>query len=156
VGDDHAAEDVVQETRLLAWQHPPKLPARAGGWLRRIARNVGSRMRARDDARVARERAAAPNERVAPTDELGARVQMQRAPADAGRARAEPYRSAVLLRFFDDLPPRAIAERLALPVETVRTRLKRALEQLRARLDREYGARDSWALVLLPWWGISK
>jgi len=33
--------------------------------------------------------------------------------------------------------PRAIAARLATPVETVRTRLKRGLAQLRAELDRK-------------------
>lgn len=46
----------------------------------------------------------------------------------------EPYRSVLRLRFFEDLPPTQIAERLALPVETVRTRLKRALVRVQAHL----------------------
>ena len=33
--------------------------------------------------------------------------------------------------------------------DTLRTRERRALEQLRAELDREFGGRDAWALVLL-------
>jgi len=148
---DADAEDVVQEARLLAWLHAPTDPARAGGWLRRITRNVALHVRRREARRAAREPAGASPESQPPTDELVARVQMQRAVADAVLALAEPYRSAVLLRFFDRLPPREIAARLDLPVETVRTRLKRALEQLRARLDREYGARDAWAALLLPW-----
>lgn len=56
---------------------------------------------------------------------------------------AEPYRSTVALRFFESLPPRTIALRMSAPVETVRTRLKTAIERLRANLDREYGGRST-------------
>jgi DNA-directed RNA polymerase specialized sigma24 family protein len=35
----------------------------------------------------------------------------------------DPYRSAILLRFCEDVAPSAIAERLGIPVETVKTRL---------------------------------
>ena len=42
----------------------------------------------------------------------------------------------MLVRFFEDLPPRAIAARLGLGVDTVKTRLERGLVALRARLDR--------------------
>src|SRR5262249_20820531 len=49
------------------------------------------------------------------------------------------------------LPPRAVARQLGIPVETVRTRLKRAMAQLRARLDRhEGGGRAAWCALLLP------
>src|SRR6185295_7253069 len=58
----------------------------------------------------------------------------------------EPYRSTVLLRWFEDLPPREVAARLGVPVETVRTRLKRAHEALRGRL----GGAGACALVLAP------
>jgi RNA polymerase sigma-70 factor (ECF subfamily) len=155
-GDAAAAEDVAQETTLRAWQRPPPDPSRRGGWLRRVASNVAARMRSSNAARTAREHAVASKEQSPATDELVARVHVQRAVADAVLALAEPYRTVVLLRFFDGLPPRAIAARLATPVETVRTRLKRALEQLRAKLDRDYGRRDAWAAVLsLPWTAAS-
>jgi len=56
-----------------------------------------------------------------------------------------------VLRFYEDLPPRTIARRMGVPVATVKTRLARALAQLRARLDREHGGDGrSWALALLP------
>lgn len=151
VGDEQAAEDVVQEARIAAWLHAPGDPSRAGGWLRRVVRNLSIRVRRSDARRLAREQAAAPREATPATDELVARVQMQRAVAEAVLALDEPYRSAILLRFFDRLPPRDIAARLGAPVETVRTRLKRALEQLRVKLDRDFGARDAWAALLLPW-----
>lgn len=150
VGDEQAVEDVLQETRLRVWRHPPADVSRAAGWLRRIASNVALRMRSSETARRLRENAVARPERTVATDELAARVEMQRAVAEAVLRLGEPYRAAILLRFFDDLPPRAIAERLGVPVETVRTRLKRGLSQLRGELDRRYGARDTWSAMLAP------
>src|SRR5262249_47014883 len=47
----------------------------------------------------------------------------------------EPYRSTLLARYFDELPPTEIARALDVSVETVKTRLKRGLAQLRERLD---------------------
>src|SRR5690606_25812636 len=68
----------------------------------------------------------------------------------AVRELPEAQRDAVLLRYFDDLPPRAIAERLGVPVATVKTRLKRGLAALRERLDAEHGDRRTWVAALLP------
>ncbi len=150
VGDEQAVDDVLQETRLRAWRTPPSDGDRAGGWLRRVARNVALRMRSSEAARRVRESAVARPERTVATDELVARVELQRAVADAVLALEEPYRAVILHRFFDELPPRVIAERLGVPVETVRTRIKRGLAQLREQLDRRYGPRDSWAGMLLP------
>jgi protocatechuate 3,4-dioxygenase beta subunit len=49
------------------------------------------------------------------------------------------------------LPPREVARRLGVPVETVRTRLKRGHALLRARLDGDYGDdREAWCKALLP------
>ncbi len=150
VGDEHAVEDVLQETRLRAWRHPPADTSGAGGWLRRVATNVALSMRSSESARRLREVSVARPEQTYATDELVARVEMQRAVAEAVLRLDEPYRAAILLRFFDDLPPREIAERLGLPVETVRTRLKRGLAQLRGQLDRRYGERGTWAAILAP------
>src|SRR5262249_55671586 len=71
-------------------------------------------------------------------------------------------REVVLLRYFEDLPPRAIARRLGLPVETVKTRQKRALAQLRARLQPRWPAVLWFASRPLTkvagaagsWWGM--
>jgi len=63
----------------------------------------------------------------------------------------EPYRTTLLLRYFEGLSIREIAQRVAAPQETVRTRLKRALEQMRARLDAETGGdRGAWCAALMP------
>src|SRR5690606_32171457 len=106
----------------------------------------------RDAGRRRAERHAAQEETAAdatgPADRILARVEMQQHVASAVLALDEPYRTAVLLRYWEELPPRSIAARLGLPTETVRTRLKRGLSQLRARLDERYGARAPWLLPM--------
>ena len=68
---------------------------------------------------------------------------------------SEPLQTAILLRYYEDLPPRAIAQRLDLPLGTIKTRLKRGLQQLRQSLDRKHGGdRNEWCLGLAPLAGI--
>lgn len=47
----------------------------------------------------------------------------------------EPYRTVVVLRFFEDEAPRRIAASMETPVEAVRIRLRRALAMLEKGLD---------------------
>jgi hypothetical protein len=55
------------------------------------------------------------------------------------------------MRYFDDLPPREIAARTGVPVETARTQVKRGLKRLREALDdRHGGRRASWIASMLP------
>ena len=116
-----------------------------------MARNVAFETRRRERRLRAREQRAARAEGVPGAVQIVERAQVRRLVVDAVLELGEPYRSTVLLRFSEDLPPRQIARRMGVPVETVRTRLKRALAQLRARLQREFGSdRESWSLALLP------
>ncbi|MHC4408250.1 MAG: carboxypeptidase-like regulatory domain-containing protein, partial [Planctomycetota bacterium] len=57
------------------------------------------------------------------------------------------YRDVLLLRFYEELPPREIAKQLDLPVNTVRTQTRRGVEQLRKRFDERYG-RKAWSAAL--------
>src|SRR5262249_36265479 len=61
----------------------------------------------------------------------------------------EPYRGALMLRYFEGLSPEVIATRLQVPLETVKTRLRRGLAMMREELDASEGRRDSRALPLL-------
>jgi RNA polymerase sigma factor (sigma-70 family) len=149
--DEDSAEDVAQEARLAALQSAPKDPDHARAWLARVVRNFALRAQLRRTRRERRERMAAVSEARPSTLDLVERVNAQQRVAEAVVSLAEPYRSTVLLRYFDALPPRAIAAQQRVPIETVRTRLKRALAQLRARLDGDFGSRDAWAGLLLPW-----
>lgn len=150
VADRDLAEDLVQETCVVALEHAPRERSKLRQWLAQVLRNT-LRQRARAEGRRgARERDGARPEALEGTDRLVERVALQRELVGAVLELDEPYRSTVLLRFFEELPPRAIAARLGVPVATVQSRLTRALAQLRARLDRSH-ADDAWALVLLPW-----
>ena len=63
----------------------------------------------------------------------------------------EPYRSVLLLRFYEGLAPSEIARRRDVPAATVRSQLHRGLETLRGALDERYGDdRRRWALAAVP------
>ena len=67
------------------------------------------------------------------------------------RRLAEPFRGTVLLRYFEGLPPREIARTTGVELETVKSRLKRGLQQLRTSLDASHGgSRRAWMVPMLP------
>ncbi len=139
VNDPAFADDVAQETLRRGLEHPPTSRDGLRGWLATVARNVvRSRWRA-DRRRAGREQAVARPEGGIPVDDVVARAEEHRRVVAAVLTLEEPYRSTILHRYFDDLGPSAIAERTGTPVDTVRTRLHRALGQLRGRLDAEHG-----------------
>ncbi len=145
-----ASDEVGQRVWLTALEQGRSGVARPAAWWRGVARNHARRVRRERLRRSARERAAAvaassPSAlAVVERDEVAGRL------AAAVRSLDEPYRVVVEARFFEGLAPRSIAARLGVPVETVRTRLKRALAQLRARLDRAPGGREAW-LAAVAW-----
>jgi RNA polymerase sigma-70 factor (ECF subfamily) len=155
LGDAAAAEDVAQEARFAAWSAGP---ADAGGlraWLRTVARRLAGRRRVADARRARREKAAARPEALASAADVAAREELRRRVVDAVLALDPASRDVVLLRWYADLAPREAAERLGVPVETFRTRLKRAHARLRERLDAEHGGdRAAWAAPLAVCGGV--
>jgi RNA polymerase sigma-70 factor (ECF subfamily) len=135
--DDARADDVAQETLLAALKTGPRDAVRPRPWLAAVARSVMRRMRRTTERRDARERVAARPEALPATDEIVLRASLLRSVVDEVLALSEPYRTTILLRFFEELPPRRIAELQGEPVETVRTRLKRGLAMLREKLAAE-------------------
>lgn len=151
LGTTEGADDVVQEAYSAALTKMPKA-GNPAGWLTRVVQNLARRRR-RDTARRRRHlaAAAAPGPVTAPAvDDILADVETHRQLADAVLALGEPCRTALVLRYWHDLPPRKIARRLGIPVATVKTRLQRGLAELRTRLDRRHGDRRSWLLTLVP------
>lgn len=149
--EPQAADDVVQQTWLTALESPPRYARNLRGWLARVVRRHVFRRARAEARRRLHEEASGRGGASPPADDCAARAEVQRRLAEAVTALAEPYRTAVVLRYFDGLKPGAIARRLGVPVETVRTRLKRALATLRERLDAEHGGdRRAWALALVP------
>ncbi len=151
VRDDDLADDLVQETLLTAIERPPRVRQATGAWLRRVLRNLAYRAHRRRLRRERRERLAAVPEKVASTpDGVLERVELEQRLVDIVLGLGEPYRSSLLLHFFEGLSTQEIAARLDVDVTTVRWRVRRALEQVRQRLDREHGGRGVWCSVLLP------
>ena len=78
------------------------------------------------------------------------RDELRRLVGEAVLDLAEPYRSTVVLRFFEELSLAEIAGRSGVPLGTVKTRLRRALERLRRRLGALDGKERGWAVLLIP------
>ncbi|MCY2959837.1 MAG: RNA polymerase sigma factor [Planctomycetota bacterium] len=151
VRDVHAAEDLAQDVAVAALEEAPADPGRWRAWVRAAMWNrAADRSRARRNA-TARERDHARSESTPDTAELLGRVETQRRMADHLLALDEPYRTTLLLRYFEDLAPSEIAARTGAEVATVKSRLHRGLDLLRVRLDREHhGDRSAWVAALTP------
>lgn len=154
VRDQASADDVEQRTWLVALRNPPRYEATARSWLARVVRSqVLDAFRARG-RREAHERAAAcPAAPRSPADVVE-EAESHRRLVVAVQNLAEPYRTTVLLRWFEHLPPRAVAERTGVPLETARTRLRRAHDALREELGRDAGGRSGWIAALAPLTGL--
>ncbi|MEM7305332.1 MAG: sigma-70 family RNA polymerase sigma factor [Planctomycetota bacterium] len=157
VRDANDAEDLEQDTWIAAIRRPPAHRQSLRGWLSRVVRNTASNARVAAERRVRRE-AALPDRRRSRTPEELAAARGSRAALKGSLAELpEIYREVLLLRFFQGLAPREIAERLALSPETVQTRLKRGLARMRDKLDAEFeGGRRGWYQGLLPWFGAAE
>ena len=153
VADTSAAEDVVQETWVSALESPPARDENLRGWLATVVHNA-VRMRARGAGRRAAREALHASERedaLPSSAELAERMDTQRRLAERVLELDEPYRSTVVLRYFEGLTAAEIARRARVPAGTVRWRLKAALDELRGRLDEDFGGeRATWVALVLP------
>lgn len=142
-------DDLVHDVLVAAAQHAQK-PRSVRAWLTSVARNLAARRWLRAHNRRTREAAVArAHSETVPVADAVASFATHRAVVNAVMALEEPYRAAVLLRFWDDLPVREVAKRTGVPAETARTRIKRGVERLRGSLDREAGDRRAWTVPLL-------
>jgi RNA polymerase sigma-70 factor (ECF subfamily) len=150
VADGDAADDLVQDAWLAAARRPPDPARPARPWLAGVVRRLAL-FRARTEGRRRRreERAARP-ESLPSTEEVYERIDTERRLREAVLALDEPYRRTVVERYYHGLSAAEIASREGVPAATVRSRLRRALEELRARLGGE-DARSggSWRHALL-------
>ncbi len=147
VSDRELAEDLVQETCVAALEHGPRDASKVRRWLGKVLRNALRQHARGEGRRRAREELGAREEGCESTERLVEQVALQRELVGAVLELEEPYRSTLLLRFFEELPPREIARRTRVPVATVQSRLQRGLARLRGRFDGEHRA---WASLFLP------
>ncbi len=128
------AEDAAQETMIHAWRELPKLrrPGAWSGWLRRIAVRSSIDV-ARSRRRLVEIDPAIPSLSRDPADGSADRDEMERALLTL----APSDRALLVLRFYIDLEVPDIAEAMGIPVGTAKSRLHRAIAQLRRILDGE-------------------
>ena len=132
-GSDADADDLLQETFIKVYIHLDRYnPAYTfGQWVYTIARNTFiDYVRRRSEELPIDERFAAPASS-APTPEENVIRLQQRAQIERYLETLRPhYRELVKMRLFDEYSYEEIAERLRLPLGTVKTRIHRAREQL--------------------------
>ena len=151
VRDAAQADDLVQETLLAALDRRPRTDRPLEPWLRRVLANRVALWRRGEHRRRTREARWVSEEALPSGDELLERAELQAAIAQAVAKLREPYRSVLLLRYYEGLEPVEIARRRGAPAATVRSQLKRGLDELRSTLDGRFGDdRRRWALAAVP------
>ena len=152
VCDPHQREDALQETWLTTLEDPPEardVPS-LRIWLARVLRYKVLHERRGVSRRARREQAVARDVSTPSAAEPLERAELHRELMDAVLSLGPAQRDLILLRFLDDLPPREIAVRLGLGGAVVRSRLSRALQSLREKLDGgRDGDRRAWSLAFL-------
>jgi RNA polymerase sigma factor (sigma-70 family) len=151
-GDPHRGDDLAQEAFVAALEHPPRAGA-VRGWFATVLRHGVSRGARGDERRVRRERTAVRAGSSASAAEAVERAEAHERVVRALLALDEPYRTALVLRFFEDLPPREIGRRTGVGAETARSRVHRGVALLRGRLgadDDPRSRRAAWLLVACP------
>ncbi|MCW5726879.1 MAG: sigma-70 family RNA polymerase sigma factor [Parvibaculum sp.] len=137
--EERQAEDIAQDVMLTVWRKAGQFdPAKAsaGTWIFTIARN-----RFIDTVRRERRPALDPDEPMLlpeaprPADDSMAAGQIGARVHQAMSALPPDQAEVVALSFLEGLPHSAIAERLDIPLGTVKSRLRLAFGRLRAVLE---------------------
>jgi RNA polymerase sigma-70 factor (ECF subfamily) len=145
VGERADAEDVLIEAFAQAWREAPRFePSRGSvaGWLTMIARSRALdfvRARARREritAKAVNQSSDAPamGSRPANPSDTYDMTERRRQVTAALQALSPPQRQAIELAFFEGLSQSEIAERLAEPLGTVKTRVRLGMQKLRESL----------------------
>jgi RNA polymerase sigma factor (sigma-70 family) len=164
VRDQHLASEVAQDAFVAALQQAQ--PAHnLRSWLAAVTRRLAGKAHRDQRERHRHEASAARDPRDGGDERTMAHLRLHQQLVGSVLSLPEPYRTVVTLRFFEELPPRAIAQRFGTSSEVVRQQLHRGLSLLRTRLDSEFGDRGAWLFAFLgvgwvgtassPWWIVS-
>ncbi|MEM7305434.1 MAG: sigma-70 family RNA polymerase sigma factor [Planctomycetota bacterium] len=134
VDDENDVDDLIQQTWLRWIQGRPSEDRPLLPWLATVLRREFFHERRATRRRADWERAVEPREPTPSPEEDAAYSDTCCALAEAVARLREPYRSAVAGRYQRGLSLPALSAELEVPLETVRTRLKRGLTQLREEL----------------------
>jgi RNA polymerase sigma-70 factor (ECF subfamily) len=151
VGEASTAEEIVQSALIRAYyalrQYPPERirALKLSAWLYEITRNTLYNER-RDHQACAAQRTVEPfdlseesplllleDQRRTPDEELSRREERRELEAQI-ELLPVPYQTAIRLYYFDNLSYREIADRLKLPVGTVKSHVHRGMQLLRVQM----------------------
>jgi len=137
---DTESEDLVQETMLNLWRKAESFDAARAGvstWIFTIARNCGIDRRRRsgrvtvgpvqEDTEEADPDPSAEEQIIVRENEAAVRAALTRLPAEQA--------AVIRLSFFAENPQAEIAKSLGIPLGTVKSRVRLALQRLRQMMD---------------------
>ena len=133
LGDEEEARDAAQDAMLAAWRHWSSLRdvANVQAWFSRIVVNI-----CRDRLRRRRPRPATGVDLLPTIDDGMAGQHAERDLVYRLLDELTPdHRLILVLRYFDDCSLPQLAQRLGVPLGTVKSRLHNATAQLRRRLE---------------------
>jgi len=139
LGNMDDASDALQETFIKCWRNRHQVPEidNLRAWIFRIAVNTGRDMRMtawrRKRQALGEAEALVPSCETGPEQQAHQSEQMEQLRLAVLELREEE-REVFLLRQNGDLTYEAIAETLAIPLGTVKTRMRKALANLREHL----------------------
>jgi RNA polymerase sigma-70 factor (ECF subfamily) len=135
VRDPELARDAVQEGLIRAWRELPKLrdPDRFNAWLYRLTVNSCIDLTRRRRRRLIEVELTSLH---VPGTSDGAGARADRDEIDQVLRRLDEHgRAIIVLHYFVGLPLTDVAAALGIPVGTVKSRLHRALTQMRVAID---------------------
>src|SRR5919205_300691 len=147
VHDGPDADDAVQSSWEAALRSPPDRHRPIRPWLAQVLRNTVRSRRREAARRLQREQVVAVQAEVASAEELLERVRLQERIARLLGSLEEPFRTTLLLKFYDGRGAADIARSSDVPPGTVRWRISEGVRRLRVRLEQEAGDERDWRRI---------
>ena len=140
LGNSAEVDDVFQETwiRVVRSAHRYDPEQRFSKWLFAIAWNLVKDRWSRPAERAEADLASIPSAARSP-EECAIDGDRARRVRELVARLPERLSQAILLRYFDELSEREVAERLGVPVGTVKSRLHHGIKQLAAAVKEDFG-----------------
>lgn len=139
--DRQLAEELMQETMMMVWNKAALFDPQRGNveaWVFTIARNlrVSAFRKAQRPVFDPTDPAFVPDDEPAPDDAYAKKVDSDR--LRKAMAKLPPEQLEVLrYSFFDDISHRSLADKLDLPLGTIKSRIRMAFAKLRIALEEQ-------------------
>ena len=133
----HLVEEVLDDTMLVVWNRPERYngASKVSTWIFAIAyRTALNALRRQDEPMEDRHAQTRQSEEAGPEQQIGQR-QIQAALLGAMGELSADHRAVVDLAYFHEIGYREIAQIMACPADTVKTRMFHARRHLKRRLS---------------------